>query len=369
MKVAHLWLTDFRCYREVDLELGEGLTVLEGANAQGKTSLLEAVTWAATTRSFRGVPDAALVRDGAERGVLRLEVTSGERTQLLEAEIRLAGRNRILVNHHALARARELLGFLRVTVFAPDDLDLVKGSPSGRRDYLDDLLVSMAPRYEAARSDYEKVLRQRNALLRHTGAVDRPTLDVFDLQLVAAGAELVRGRLQLIDRLTPRIRLAYHDLASATPELETRYEAEWADGDLDVASIGDVSGILEAAVVRARPRELERRTTLVGPHRDEWRLRLRGLEARTHASQGEQRTYALALRLAGHHTSREVAGEDPVLLLDDVFSELDGDRAEALVKHLPSGQTLLTTAGVVPDGIEPERRLRVVEGHLADVDP
>ncbi|MCU1457108.1 MAG: replication and repair protein RecF [Actinomycetia bacterium] len=369
MNVAHLWLTDFRCYREVDLELGEGLTVFEGANAQGKTSLLEAVTWAATTKSFRGVPDSALVRDGSDRGVLRLEVTSGERTQLLEAEIRVAGRNRILVNHNPLARARELLGFLRVTVFAPDDLDLVKGSPAGRRDYLDDLLVSMAPRYEAARGDYEKVLRQRNALLRGAGPVDLPTLDVFDLQLVAAGAELVRGRLQLIDRLTPWIRSAYHDLASATPELETRYEAEWADGELDLADVGDVAGLLEAAVVRARPREIERRTTLVGPHRDEWRLRLRGLEARTHASQGEQRTYALALRLAGHHTSCEVVGEDPVLLLDDVFSELDADRAAALVKHLPSGQTLLTTAGVVPDGIEPERRLRVVEGSLVDVGP
>jgi DNA replication and repair protein RecF len=253
---------------------------------------------------------------------------------------------------------------MRVTVFAPDDLQLVKGGPSARRDYLDDLLVVLSPRYEAARADYERVLKQRNALLRGglRGEDAVGTLDIFDLQLAAAGAELARGRVKLLERLVPAIADAYAELAGARTPITTAYEAEWAGPGVD----GDLRQDLLDAFASHRKAEVDRGVTLVGPHRDEWRLLVGGMESRTHASQGEQRTLALALRLGGHRLSGELTGSSPVLLLDDVFSELDDSRAVALVEHLDAGQTLVTTAGAVPRGIAPDRMLRVDAGHVEE---
>jgi DNA replication and repair protein RecF len=246
-------------------------------------------------------------------------------------------------------------------VFSPDDLDLVKGGPAQRRDFLDDLLGGLAPRYDAARGDFERVLRQRNALLRGgvRDADDRATLDVFDEQLVQSGAELVRGRLRLVEHLVPVLARSYEHLAGRASAVDARYEAEWAQDPLTSAMVDDIADALRQAIASRRKHEIDRGLTLVGPHRDELRLRLDELDARTHASQGEQRSFALALRLAGHHVTAELTGATPVLLLDDVFSELDAARADALVRELPAGQTLLTTASVVPPGVEPERRLRI----------
>jgi DNA replication and repair protein RecF len=371
--LSSLEVTDFRCYRNVGLVLPDGVTVLVGANGEGKTSLLEAAGWVATGRSFRGVPDAALVRAGAGSAILRAEVVDDGRRQSLDAELRAAGRNRVLLNHHPLTRARDLLGLLRVTVFAPDDLQLVKGGPAERRHYLDELLVAIAPRYEAARSDFDRVLRHRNALLRgHAHDADAlATLDVFDEQLVTAGGELVRGRIGLADRLLPAVDESYRLLSGDdAPTIGARYEAEWAPGwSQGPASPAEVEALLRDALAARRRQEQERGVTLVGPHRDEWRLTIRGLDGRTHASQGEQRTLALALRLAGHRVCSEIVGSAPVLLLDDVFSELDEQRALALVKHLPSGQTLVTTAGSVPVGVEPDLCLRVADGTVRPEEP
>jgi DNA replication and repair protein RecF len=370
VQLRRLWLTDFRCYRQLDLELGAGATVVRGANGEGKTSLLEAVSWIATARSFRGVPDAALVRTGAGQAVVRAESSRGGIDVLVEAEIRATGRNRILVNRQALPRRSELGRALRATVFAPDDLELVKGGPSGRRGYLDDLLVASATRYGVASTDLERILKHRNALLR-TGARDAETsmtLDVLDQQLARAGGELVRGRLRLIARLTPWLENAYAELAGEPTSVEARYEADWSPELLGVEAVDAVEPRLLDALAARRRDELDRRVTLAGPHRDELRLVLGGLEARTHASQGEQRTLALALRLAGHRVVAEVIGENPLLLLDDVFSELDPDRATALVSQLPAGQTLITTAGVVPETVRPERWLRVANGRV-ETDP
>lgn len=365
--VARLALTDFRCYPAVDLVLPSGVTVVSGANGEGKTSLLEALSWAATTHSFRGVPDAALVRSGTEAAIVRVTVQEPDREQLLEAEIHPVGRNRVRMNRHPLARARDLLGLLRVTVFAPDDLQLVKGGPAARRAYLDNLLVAVAPRYEAMRAEFDRVLKHRNALLRQglRGPDAESTLVVFDEQLVNAGSELVRGRLRLTARLLPAVRDAYRGLAGEGDDVDADYEAEWAEGSVTLVA-EDVEPLLRAALVERRAAEVDRGVTLVGPHRDEWRLRLAGLDARTHASQGEQRTLALGLRLAGHKVCAEVVGTDPVLLLDDVFSELDPARAEALVSELPAGQTLITTASTVPVSVHPERRLRVREGRVEE---
>ncbi len=365
MHLAGLWLTDFRCYEEATLRFPPGVTVICGDNAQGKTSLLEAVGWAATGKSFRGVPDSALVRAGCDAAILRAEVVDEERVQLLEAEIKASGRNRVLLNSNAVQRTRDLLGLMRVTVFAPDDLQLVKGGPAGRRDYLDDLLAALSPRYEAARTDYERVLKQRNALLRGglRGEDAVGTLDVFDLQLASAGAELARGRVKLLERLVPAVADAYAELAGARTPITTTYQAEWV-GDLVDGLDGDLQTALLDAFAAHRKAEVDRGVTLVGPHRDEWRLLVGGMESRTHASQGEQRTLALALRLGGHRMCSELTGSSPVLLLDDVFSELDDQRAVALVAHLDAGQTLVTTAGTVPRGIAADRMLRVDAGQI-----
>ena len=368
-RVERLALVDFRCFSAVDLELPAGLTVFTGANGEGKTSLLEAVGWSSTARSFRRVPDRALVRSGREMAVLRVDIVEGERRQTLEAEIRAAGRNRVLLNRNPIERARDLNGLLRTTVFAPDDLELVKGGPGMRRDYLDDLLVSLAARYEAARSDYERVLRQRSSLLRSgvRSDEDRLTLDVFDEQLVGAGAEIVRGRLRLLAQIVGPVARAYARLSGQEEEVSTFYEAGWAPLSLESVGPEGVEDLLRSALREVRRQEIERGITLAGPHRDDWCLTISGLDARTQASQGEQRTLALALRLAGHEVSTSVTGAGPVLLLDDVFSELDRSRAEALVENLPTGQTLLTTASAVPGGVAPERRLRVTDGRIEEV--
>ena len=370
MYVSSLWLTDFRCYDEAELTFSPGVTVISGANAQGKTTLLEAVAWASRGKSFRGVPDAALVRDGCERAILRAEVTDGERRQLLEAELRVQGRNRVQLNRQNVTRTRDLRGLMLVSVFAPDDLQLVKGGPAGRRDYLDELLTMTAPRYEATIADFERVLKQRNALLR--GGMRGPdassTLDVFDVQLARAGSELVRGTIAPPG--TPgargRTRCRYARSSPRKPAATTvdaEYECAWSD--VPLTPDDDIDSILRRALESRRRAEIDRGTTLAGPHRDEWRLRLDGLESRTHASQGEQRTLAVALRLGGHQLCAELTGTPPVLLLDDVFSELDERRSAALTAHLTVGQTLITTAGHVPDGVHADSVFHVEAGRVA----
>jgi DNA replication and repair protein RecF len=370
VQLAHLWLTDFRGHVASEVEVGPGITVFAGGNAQGKTTVLEAVGWLARMSSFRGAPDATLVRVGCDKAIVRAEIAPANRgpdvrPDLIEAEIAVAGRNRVLLNRKPLPRARDLLGTLRVTVFAPDDLRLVKAGPAERRAELDDLLVALSPRYDAVQADYERVLKHRNAWLRTWSRADDPaTLDVWDEQLVRAGAELVRGRLKLLERLTAPLGKAYGDVAGATADVAGAYEAAWADITLDEHGLDDVAPLLAAAVARSRPADLERRLTLVGPHRDDWRLSIDGLDARRYASQGEQRSLALAVRLAGHVVISELVGEPPVLLLDDVFSELDETRAGNLVSHLPIAQALVTTAGTLPPGLPAERVIWVAAGHL-----
>jgi DNA replication and repair protein RecF len=371
VQLAHLWLTDFRGHESSEVEVGPGITVFAGGNAQGKTTVLEAVGWLARMSSFRGAPDSALVRVGCERAIVRAEVVPANRgpdvrPDLIEAEIAAAGRNRVLLNRKPLPRARDLLGTLRVTVFAPDDLRLVKAGPAERRAELDDLLVALSPRYDAVEADYERVLKHRNAWLRTWSRADDPaTLDVWDEQLVRAGAELVRGRLKLLDRLAAPLGKAYGDVAGAAADVAGAYEAGWAgDVILDETRLDDVAPLLAEAVARSRSADLERRLTLVGPHRDDWRLSIDGLDARRFASQGEQRSLALAVRLAGHVVITDVVGEPPVLLLDDVFSELDETRANNLVAHMPIAQALVTTAGALPPGLPAERVVWVAGGRL-----
>jgi DNA replication and repair protein RecF len=309
------------------------------------------------------------VRRGAEQAVLRLEgfvertgADAGDATErqtLVEAELVPSGRNRVLVNKQRLQRTRDLLGVLRVTVFTPDDLELVKGGPAGRRRYLDDVLVALHPKYDAVQSEVERVLKQRNALLKQVqgggsrlDAAASLTLDVFDEKLAGAGEELARIRVALCERLAPALQSAYGAVAvgsEARAVVTITYESAW---------YGRAGG-LRGALADGRSDDVRRGVSLVGPHRDDLGLAIGGLPARTHASQGEQRSLALALRLGGHSVVTSTVGVAPVLLLDDVFSELDPRRSDALLTCLPPGQALLTTASGLPPGARPERVLRV----------
>ena len=353
MRLDRLWLTDFRSYAAAELEFAPGLTALLGANGEGKTNLVEAIAYLATLRSFRGAPNEALVRTGAEVAVLRAEGEREGRSLLVEAEVRPTGRGRVLVNRQRLARSRDLLGALRVVVFAPDDLDLVKGGPAGRRDYLDDVLVSRRPSLDPLRSDLERILRQRNTLLKQSGGRLTPeiesTLSVWDAKFVDAAERLAGERARLVDELGPVVSGTYAEVAGRRVEVVARYEAPWRE-----------HGLAEA-LAAVRRDELRRGVSLVGPHRDELVLTLDGLPSRTHASQGEQRSLALALRLASHHVVTAATGTPPILVLDDVFSELDDERSAALLHHLPAGQTVLTSAAGLPPGARPELVLRVAD--------
>jgi DNA replication and repair protein RecF len=367
VRLDKLWLADFRSYESAELALAPGLTAVLGDNGQGKSNLLEAVAWLATLESFRGAPTEALVRAGAAQAILRAEgrvaddvdALDGGRMALIEAELLPAGRNRVQVNRQRLQRTRDLLGVLRVSVFTPDDSELVKGGPGGRRRYLDQTLVSLHARYDAVRSEVERVLKQRNALLRQVQGdghrLDESastTLDVWDQKLAEAGEELARLRIALVERLSPALEAAYAAVAvgaEARARVGIRYDSAWHGAP----------GGLEAALAAGRRDDIRRGVSLVGPHRDDLMLTVGGTPARTHASQGEQRSLALALRLAAHAVVSDTAGTAPLLLLDDVFSELDRRRADALVASLPPGQALLTSATGLPAGATPEHVLRI----------
>ena len=340
MHLQRLWLTDFRSYPSVELNFAPGLTALLGANGQGKTNIMEAVASLATMSSFRGAPTDALIRRGATSASL--------------AASRPA--SKVQINKQRLARTRDLLGALRVSVFSPDDLELVKGGPAERRRYLDDAVVSRRPSLDVLRTDLDRILRQRNALLRQSGGRLSPeieaTLLVWDAKLVATGEALADARLELIGDLSPALGLAYDDVAGEAAHVQAVYEAPWRDHGL------------AAALEAVRRDELRRGTSLVGPHRDELLLTIDGMPSRTHASQGEQRSLALALRLAAHRVVTEATGTPPILLLDDVFSELDPDRSWALLAHLPPGQTLLSSAIGLPPGAHPEQILRIEDGTI-----
>jgi DNA replication and repair protein RecF len=370
--LRRLWLRELRCYEELDFEPSPGVTLVVGDNGQGKTSLLEAISWLAHGRSFRGVPDGALVRTGASAAVMRALVERGGHERLLEVELAPGGRTRLQVNGTKVPRVRVLSETLTATVFAPDDLQLVKGGPQERRAYLDELLVVLAPRYDAACRDLDRVLKHRNALLKAgvRQPDDHSTLVVFDDQLAQVSAAVVDGRLRLLDRLRGPLSEAYTALAAVTePVVSEQYHSEWFGPDEAALPAGAQRIEVLAAALRTRlevlrSRELDRGVTLTGPQRDEWELAVNGLPARTHASQGEQRSLALALRLAGHAVVTDVTGEPPVLLLDDVFSELDPGRSAALVRHLPAGQAIVTTAGLLPPELSAERTVHVRAGAL-----
>jgi DNA replication and repair protein RecF len=372
--VAQLHLTDFRSYPDVEVLLAPGATTFLGANGQGKTNLLEALGYVATLGSHRVAADAPLVRQGAERAVIRVGVVRDERKLLVELEVVPGRANRARINRSPVRRPREVLGALRVVLFAPEDLALVRGDPAERRRVLDDLLVARAPRFAGIRADYDRVLKQRNALLRaaagrggrrpSSGADETiSTLDVWDTHLAAYGAELLAGRLRLVDEIAPAIDKSYSEVSGGRGPVYTGYASTLPglSGGVPELSAGsteaELSSALRAELVRVRSSELERGITLAGPHRDDVSLSIGDLPAKGYASQGESWSLALALRLGSYSVLRE-DGVEPVLLLDDVFAELDDTRRERLAELVSPAEQVIVTAAVGEDVPEILRGVR-----------
>jgi DNA replication and repair protein RecF len=381
MYVDHLQLTDFRSYASVDVPLEAGVTTFVGANGQGKTNLVEAVEYLATMNSHRVASEVPLVRSGAISAVVRAGVVAGlndPRRLTLELEINPGKANRARLNRSPLRHAREIIGVLRTVVFSPVDIAIVKGDPSERRHFLDELLVARWPRLAGVRGDYERVLRQRNTLLKSLSGRLRggppptdteATLDVWDSHLARAGGELLEARLTTLDDLAPHISKAYADIAPTNNDAIAEYRAS---ADLDVprqvehgTARADLSAALESAMAERRAEEIQRGVSLVGPHRDDIALSLGMLPAKGYASHGESWSFALALRLGSFHLLR-ADGVEPVLVLDDVFAELDSIRRERLASGVRVAEQVLVTAAVGADVPEllAGQRFRVAGGDV-----
>lgn len=413
MYVERLSLTDFRSYPQLDLTLEPGPTVLVGPNGVGKTNVVEALGLLSTLSSHRVSSDAPLVRFGTNQAIVRAGFVRGVQRSQLELEINPGKANRARINRGAPRRARELLGIARTVLFAPEDLALVKGDPSARRRFLDELLTVLVPRHAGTRSDYERVLKQRNALLKSArtsrsragrvpeapGATIDSTLDVWDQHLAKVGAELLAARLALVERLRPHVATAYSQLTDGSKAAHLAYRSSIegfvpdddavsadrspdrspgsdpspssvpAGAGLETLSIGEIGERYLAALAAARPSELERGLSLVGPHRDELELLLGQAPAKGFASHGETWSFALALRLASYYVMLDdstVDGDEPVLILDDVFAELDVARRTRLAAIVASAEQVIVTAAV-DDDIPAElsgRRVRVVHGGI-----
>ncbi|MFE9245802.1 DNA replication/repair protein RecF [Nocardiopsis sp. NPDC006938] len=356
MYVAHLQLADFRSYETAQLRLQPGVSVFVGSNGQGKTNLVEAIGYVATLGSHRVSSDTPLVRQGAPRAIVSARVVRDGRDMLVDLEINPGRANRARVNRGAAGRPRDVLGILRTVLFAPEDLSLVKGDPGERRRFLDDLLVARTPRMAGVRSDYERVLKQRNALLKSASArlrqratPDLSTLEVWDSHLAETGAELLAARLGLVEELRPLIARSYAGLTdSGGPAVPDYRSASVEEGEEIPHDRQRLVEVLRAAMERTRDRELQRGVSLVGPHRDDLHLQLGDLPAKGYASQGESWSYALSLKLAAFELLR-AEGDDPVLILDDVFADLDAERRRRLTERVRDTEQVLVTAAVADD--------------------
>ena len=358
MRVLSVELFDFRNYEHAELAFNGGLTAILGANGQGKTNLLESIGVSGGLGSIRGTPQSGLVRQGADSAALRCQIIAdNEREILIETEIFSSGRSRLRINRQNVSRPKDLVRTLALTVFSPDDLMLVKGAPTERRRWMDDALTVVDPEFRFCRAEMERILRQRNALLKQVSkrydSDSLNTLDIWDDKLAEVGDEIRRSRMRLIDGLAPKLNTNYEHMTGKTSAVTAEYVSSWGDESLS------------EALLAARKTDLRRTVSTVGPHRDDVDLLIGGMPARTHASQGEQRSLALVLRLAVDDEVREHRQVRPVLLLDDVFSELDAARSAALIEALPHGQRILTsTNAMLPEGARPEQIVHVHDGTL-----
>ncbi|KNX38766.1 DNA replication/repair protein RecF [Luteipulveratus halotolerans] len=373
MYLRHLSLMDFRSYPTAEVELQPGITTFVGLNGQGKTNLVEAAGYLASLSSHRVAQDAPLVRAGASQAIIRAAVVREGREQVVELEINPGRANRARLGRAPLTRPRDILGALRTVLFAPEDLALVKGDPSERRAFLDQLLIARQPRWAGARSDYDKILKQRNALLKSAmpllrkgtrRRVDRDpqeveaalhTLDVWNSHLAEVGSSLVYARLRLLHDLSPYLSKAYDEVSAGRGAAQATYRSSLYDEMATRIAGGEVpeqDALREATLetfAQVREQEVERGITLVGPHRDDLLLQLGDLPAKGYASHGESWSFALGLRIAAFQLLRTDLGTDPVLVLDDVFAELDAGRRERLAAMVEDAEQVLVTAAVADD--------------------
>lgn len=344
MKVDWLSLGDFRSYHTLEWHPDPGINILVGPNGAGKTNLLEAISYLATLKSFRHVADAALIADDQQSAVIRAGLSSRERERLIEIEIPVRGARRTQVDKQRLRRTADLLGVLRVVAFLPEDLDLIKRGPAYRRDILDEIAVQLWPAAHVEQSEFDRSLRQRNAFLK-SGHRDDLSLDVWDARLAQAGGKVAMRRARVVEGLGPLLLEAYREIAESEEAASIHYTTSWPTEVFVGGSAGDFTEGMLQALRSARASDYDRRTTTTGPQRDEPAFHLESVDSRTHGSQGEQRSMALALKLAAHRLIADASDSPPILLLDDVFSELDPRRSQALARSLPADtQTLITSA-------------------------
>jgi DNA replication and repair protein RecF len=359
LHVTALGLVDFRSYPQVEVTLEPGVTSFVGPNGQGKTNLVEAIHYVATHGSHRVASDAPLVRSGATRAVVRTEIhTDADRDLVVEIEINPGKSNRARLNRSPVPRPREVLGLFRSVLFAPEDLALVKGDPSERRRFLDELLTLRSPRMAGVRQDYDRVLKQRNSLLRSASLARRQgrsgsgegqlrTLEVWDDHLARTGSELLATRLELLESIRPLVAASYDAVAKGKGHARLEYKSS-VPLQPGVSGRDQLAEALLAAVQEKRADELDRGVSLVGPHRDDVLLGLGDLPAKGYASHGESWSLALALRLASYELLRS-DGSEPVLILDDVFAELDSQRRDRLAELVSPAEQVLVTAAVAAD--------------------
>ncbi len=378
---------DFRTYRLLNLPLSPGVSVFLGSNGVGKTNIVEAIDYTANLASHRVSQDSPLVRVGAERAYIRTRTVRGSQQTVMEFELAPGKSNRVRINRAAPVRAREALGITRTVLFSPEDLQLVKGEPAGRRRFLDDLAVALRPAVAGYRADYERVLRQRNSLLksirsrRPSAEEDLHTLEVWNRQLAEAGSHLLQARLRVLAQLLPQLQRAYGELTDGSKTASTVYESSVfppiSSAVLSRAALMGVDDIREAMLrsfAEKRSEELERGVTLVGPHRDEIVLELGGIPVRGYASHGESWSYALALKLAAwyvHLADNLAPGASPILILDDVFAELDSARRHRLGSIVADAEQVLVTCAVandLPEELGDYQLIRVEPGTAEVVD-
>lgn len=362
MHVSHLTLHNFRSYADVEVALEPGVSAFVGRNGQGKTNLVEAIDYLSRLASHRVASDAPMIKAGTDRAIVRAAVMRDERKAVLEVELIAGKANRARINRSPLPRARDIIGLVRTVVFSPEDLTLVKGDPSDRRRFLDDLLILRTPRLAGLRADYDRVLKQRNSLLKTAGSARRgsssaegalSTLVVWDEHLVRVGAELLVERIRLVDALRPYVGAAYETVARGASRDDAQLEYK---PSLDLTGVlvevPSIEGAMLAEIEARRKDELDRGISLVGPHRDELLLSLGSTDTRLpvkgYASHGESWSFALALKLASYDLLRS-DGDDPILILDDVFAELDVQRREQLAEIVVDAEQVLVTAAVPED--------------------
>ena len=371
MFIKHLSLASFRNYKNAEIALQPGVNLLVGPNGQGKTNLVEAIRYLSTLSSHRVAGYLPLIKQDEPQAAVRAMASHADRDILIELELNRDSANKARVNKSPVPRVRDILGLVNSVTFAPEDLDIVKRDPTNRRAFIDELVVQVWPRFAGVYSDYDRVLKQRNTLLktaRQTGAKGSAlsTLDAWDQSLVSYGSEIIAARVDLVERLRPHLFEAYQSIAIANNEprilvksslLGTSIPSGWGDDDdsedleyIQTADRAEIEALYSAKLAAVRSKELERGITLVGPHRDDLVLMLGTLPAKGYASHGESWSYALALRLASIALLRaETRTGDPILILDDVFAELDAGRRARLAGMVASNEQVLITAAVAED--------------------